>query len=38
VGNDLVSAGLVNSTFYDWSCSDIKEELENQADLEARSK
>lgn len=38
VGNDLVGAGLVNSTFYDWSCYDIQEELKSQAEMEARSR
>jgi hypothetical protein len=34
VVNDLVKSGLVNSTFYDWSCSMIDDELDLQGTLE----
>ncbi|CAN5468580.1 hypothetical protein BH18THE1_BH18THE1_18330 [soil metagenome] len=35
VANDLVKSGLVNSSFYDWSCPKIQEELKSQAELAA---
>jgi hypothetical protein len=35
VGNDLVKSGLVDSSFYDWSCVKIQEELKNQGEMEA---
>jgi len=33
--NDLIKSGLVNSTFYDWSCSKINEELKFEELMEA---
>ena len=31
VVNDLIKSGLANSTYYDWSCSKISEEIEAES-------